>query len=590
MPIMNLKRRNFRLSLGGFQSPAQDDHQGVETSSNSSLSKTGKFGISGFCAFASTLMAITLFIATLQSRFSIPQEGLYTEKGKPLIMSSSLIQPDLVKPPLLANVLPKTHMDGRKFLVPSNHMDPFVFTAFAHSAKNATTNTPLTLLFLYTQGTALYSGKKYDYANLDVTHCVVGGERHPVIYDANGVYTCAVDRDLKLGEELTVIFSSNIWRKVPINEVFMKEVETQVTKLKQMQDGFYMVPSDVTWEGQIDPPQKDNEGKYRICLMTQEKLFPEYIPEWVAYHRRIGVDHVYLYDNNAGANLSQLYADRDDMEVVHWPWERSQIQAQNHFLVAGRRRCQWVIFSDVDEFVSIRPYANDYTEKPLKRYLRELRDTKDISQVRLTQVALGSSGNVQRPRMPMAEAYWHLAHSQDKLTKPIVYIGHVMPNSLVHFMIMAPSYHTHKTKSFIDEDGDIERIGMVHMKFRSWWDYVRKAQGGRNSFQVNAWKHGQNWTVHEPIRGHLSINNGREYLEFRNMYRRYMTKGTEPPELALWDEWERRTKMVEMDGWAWKPRKRFGNTILQLALVDHDKWFGPIQLWEIAEEKSGKIE
>lgn len=582
---MNFKRRNFKLSLGGFHSPEQDDHQGVETSSNSSLSKTDKFGISGLCFFSATLLILTACISTLRTGYFIHEEDLHIEKGKSLIMSSKIVQPDLVKPPPLATLLPKTHRDGRPFLVPNNHMEPFVFAALAHPAKDPVTNMPLTLLFLYTQGTALFSGRRYDYANLDVTHCIAGEERYPVIHGSNGVYACAVDRDLKFGEKLTVLFSSKIWkRRAPKNKVFMKEVESQVKNLMQLQDGSYTVPTDVIWEGQIDPPQEDKEGKYRICLITQEKVFPEYIPEWVAYHRRIGVDYVYLYDNNAAANLSQLYADRDDIEVVHWPWERSQIQAFNHFLVAGRRRCQWVIFSDIDEYISIRPYANDVTEKPLKRYLRELRDTRDVSQIRLTQVTLGSSGNVQRPRMPMAEAYWHLAHSQDKLTKAIVYISHAMPDSLVHFAVMAPSYFTSKTTSFIDDGGEIERIGMVHMKFRSWSDYVKKAHGGRNSFHVNLWKHGENWTIHEPIREHLSINNGREYLEFRNLYRRYMTTGIETPELAPWDEWERRTKLVKMDGWAWKPRKQFGNTTLHLAIVEHEKWFGPVQSWETQEE------
>ncbi|KAI0562525.1 Glycosyltransferase 92 [Gracilaria domingensis] len=300
-----------------------------------------------------------------------------------------------------------------------------------------------------------------------------------------------------------------------------------------MEDGSYVLPSDAFWEGQIDPPIQVDEGQYEVCLMTQEKSFADYLPEWVEYHRKLGVDHVFIYDNKAQVDISRKFKQRNDVEVVYWPWRRSQIQAQNHFIVNGWRRCKWAILIDVDEYVMTHSLDGPDHENALKSYLKSLREEHQYSQVRLSITTLGSSGHKLRPRMPIAEAYWHYANQQDNLTKPIVYLQHAVPDSNVHFVNLESTYHTlSKSREYHSKSG-IE-MELVHMKFRAWSDYLIKAHGGRNSMAVRTWDFTSNWTIDSriPMQKHLQDLNSDSFIRFRAAWRRVVSRCTEEGKLV----------------------------------------------------------
>jgi hypothetical protein len=39
------------------------------------------------------------------------------------------------------------------------------------------------------------------------------------------------------------------------------------------------------------------------------------------------------------------------VEVIPWPWRRSQNQAYSHALAFARSRCHWIFLADVDYFL-----------------------------------------------------------------------------------------------------------------------------------------------------------------------------------------------------------------------------------------------
>ena len=55
--------------------------------------------------------------------------------------------------------------------------------------------------------------------------------------------------------------------------------------------------------------------RWKFCMVTQIAPFAEYLPQWVMYHRRIGIDRVYVFDNGSKHNISQLLASKTDVEV-----------------------------------------------------------------------------------------------------------------------------------------------------------------------------------------------------------------------------------------------------------------------------------
>lgn len=512
------------------------------------------------------------------------EEATKREFDERVKMFEPTVNTSLTAPAKIRELIALRHQDGRERLVPSNYRKPFVFLGFGIPAKGTPVDESRTLLFLYSQGTVIWTGLKGSVFALNVTSCLVGTSRFPVIYDADGVYTCAVERTLMKGENLTLTVSIPPWKsEPPVQE--NQAVMRYLARYTKLEDGSIVLESDVQWnDGMMQKPPTRAEGRYKVCMMTQEKIFPQYIPEWIDYHRRIGVDYVYIYDNQANSNLSRIYQDMPDVEIVNWPWKKSQIQAQNHFLLIGRRHCQWGVLIDVDEYLMIRPTVPVTKEPPLKRLLRMKRELQDYSQIRVTSIALGSSGNVYRPREPMAEAYWHLSSLQDNLTKPIVWIGHTIPDSYVHHVRMAPGYYSMQTPSALD-DKKFTDIALCHMKYRSWEDYVVKGKGDRNSFHVEKWSVPSGLTIHQPNRFHLGIHNLGVFLEFRKLWRRFIVRGKPPPELAPYDEVQFRYKRVNKPGFAWKRRRINQTTILLETLVEKERQFRKLKQWEIEKLK-----
>jgi hypothetical protein len=47
---------------------------------------------------------------------------------------------------------------------------------------------------------------------------------------------------------------------------------------------------------------QDNIEKMKLCACTMVFNVAKYIREWVIYHSHLGVEHLFLYDNNSGRN------------------------------------------------------------------------------------------------------------------------------------------------------------------------------------------------------------------------------------------------------------------------------------------------
>lgn len=77
-----------------------------------------------------------------------------------------------------------------------------------------------------------------------------------------------------------------------------------------------------------------------------------YLPEWLAWHRRMGVREFYLYDNEStdgGAAVAR--ASGPDVFVKPWPGQHQQVPAYCDALARAYRRVAWIVFVDLDEFV-----------------------------------------------------------------------------------------------------------------------------------------------------------------------------------------------------------------------------------------------
>jgi len=91
----------------------------------------------------------------------------------------------------------------------------------------------------------------------------------------------------------------------------------------------------------------------KIALVAIAKDEDAYIDEWVRYYLRIGVDDVFIYQNNWRYCLAaDIPSDR--VHLIEWDGECRQIPAYNDFIHTQRQGYDFAMFFDVDEFIVVR--------------------------------------------------------------------------------------------------------------------------------------------------------------------------------------------------------------------------------------------
>jgi hypothetical protein len=89
-----------------------------------------------------------------------------------------------------------------------------------------------------------------------------------------------------------------------------------------------------------------------ICAIFRDEA--RHLPEWVTFHRLVGVERFYLYDNRSsddwrGALAPELAA--GVAEVIDWPEDHGQLSAYADCLERHRTDTRWIAFIDIDEFL-----------------------------------------------------------------------------------------------------------------------------------------------------------------------------------------------------------------------------------------------
>lgn len=100
--------------------------------------------------------------------------------------------------------------------------------------------------------------------------------------------------------------------------------------------------------------KKKRETKYYFSITAIFKDEAKYLNEWLEYHRILGVDHIYLYNNFSTDDymiVLQSFIDDDFITLTEWPYEMSQILAYEDCYKRFRNETFWLMFLDLDEFI-----------------------------------------------------------------------------------------------------------------------------------------------------------------------------------------------------------------------------------------------
>ena len=86
-----------------------------------------------------------------------------------------------------------------------------------------------------------------------------------------------------------------------------------------------------------------------ICIIVKDE--GPYIKEWLDYHKKIGFQHFYIYDNNNNPEDLKAIENRKDCTIIKFPGIAKQVSAYQHFATHFSHQTKWIAFIDGDEFI-----------------------------------------------------------------------------------------------------------------------------------------------------------------------------------------------------------------------------------------------
>jgi hypothetical protein len=160
----------------------------------------------------------------------------------------------------------------------------------------------------------------------------------------------------------------------------------------------------------------ETDRKHFLVFASIFKAENHYLREWLEYHRLVGVDHFYLYDNDGGQAAKELlkpYVEQGLVTRNDWahfdgtkrdrptPWgQRNKNHlAFGHAAEHYRHEACWMMKIDIDEFLV--PLVG---EKSLVSAL-EGHDRAKVKGVRIPRFNFGDNGHQARPEGLVTASY-----------------------------------------------------------------------------------------------------------------------------------------------------------------------------------------
>ena len=106
------------------------------------------------------------------------------------------------------------------------------------------------------------------------------------------------------------------------------------------------------------------EKKYYFSICSIFRDEAAYLKEWIEFHKIVGVEHFYLYNNFSKDNYKDIlakYVEEGLVTLIDWPFEQGQKTAYTDCYNRFSGETSWIAFIDLDEFI-VPKYDTDIKE------------------------------------------------------------------------------------------------------------------------------------------------------------------------------------------------------------------------------------
>lgn len=147
--------------------------------------------------------------------------------------------------------------------------------------------------------------------------------------------------------------------------------------------------------------------RYELGIVAIAKDEGKYIKEWVAYHKSVGVDKIYLYDNGSSDNTESEIAEyikSGFVKFISFPGKKMQIVAYNNAVKEYGDECRYMAFIDLDEFIV--PTKDEPITDTIHRILKRNPYAGGIG---INWALFGSSGYEKSRPTPVTQTFFRRA-------------------------------------------------------------------------------------------------------------------------------------------------------------------------------------
>jgi hypothetical protein len=91
-----------------------------------------------------------------------------------------------------------------------------------------------------------------------------------------------------------------------------------------------------------------------LAAITMVRNEAPYLREWIEYHRLIGVQKFYLYDNCSDDNIKEVlqpYINTGIVDYTYYPGEKAQVSGFNDAIKRFKNEAKYIAIIDIDEFI-----------------------------------------------------------------------------------------------------------------------------------------------------------------------------------------------------------------------------------------------
>ena len=222
---------------------------------------------------------------------------------------------------------------------------------------------------------------------------------------------------------------------------------------------------------------------FYLTLCAIAKNEGRYLQEWIEYHKMLGVEKFFIYDNDSADNTREIlqpYIDTNLVEYCYFPGKKMQLKAYANCVRKHKRHTKYLGFLDIDEFIV------PIKHKTISDYLKSL---GRFSGVQMNWLVYGSGGAKKREKGFVIERFKDHSLPDHKLNRHIKVI--LNPRLILRF------FSAHRPVIFgryIDSNGNITKksfwdrtpvsnqIRINHYAIKSYEEFLEKRSRGRARF------------------------------------------------------------------------------------------------------------